>query len=600
MRSATVGQGDARRHPGLRSIRDRVVRKLGDRPATAPTKGSEAGGRRPSPASWNPRRIVASAALVAVVLLSVLGYVLATSQVTSRHEARARFAAQAASAAGLSRAIFAATVGPATATASQALGGPRVQPRALATLARTFGYVSVSVIGGKGHVLAATPQGLGTGSGTPEQVRIAIQHAVNGQPWFSNLFVGPDHGYAVAETLPFPTRFGRRVEVVIVPVAELYRFVSGYLAESFGNRSTHGFIFDGNGRFVGSSVAAAKAGQSPKVLRTILASRSGIGGTVQGTYDIPSGPYRGERFVATAPIVGTTWRVAITEPTSMLYPAAVGSQRWIMWAVFLAGALAALACLFFLRLSLTRATQLVSGARRVEQVNDALTTTNDELKAFSYSVSHDLRAPLRAIDGFTRIVIADDQGTLTAEQRRCLGVVRTSTRTMSTLIDDLLSYSRLVAQPLNRQTVGTAELVAGVERDLRGSEGNRVVFVNGALPAVEADLPMLRQLFSNLIQNAVKYSSGDMAPRVEVDSENATGELVFRVHDNGVGFDMRYADKLFEPFQRLHRAEDYEGTGVGLAIVKRIVARHGGRVWADGQVNGGATFYFTLDARKAS
>ena len=549
--------------------------------------------------SWNPQRIVASAALVVVVLVGALGYVLASSQARSRHEARARFAAQAASAAGLSQAIIAATVGPATATAAATLGGARVDPHALAAVARTFGYLSVSVVSADGHVLAASPGGVGVGFARPEEVTSAIRQAVAGRPFVSNLFAQSGHGYAVAETLPFSTNFGRRVEVLIVPVAAVYRFVSGYLARSFGSKTTHGFIFDGNGRFVGSSVLAAHAGQSPKVLRPILAGRSAANGTVQGTYDIPSGRYRGERFVATAPIAGTSWGVAITEPTSSLYPASVGSQRWIMWVVFLAGALAAIGCVFFLRQSLTRATQLVSEAQHVEQVNEALTATNDELKAFSYSVSHDLRAPLRAIDGFTRIVIVDDEGTLTSEQRRCLDVVRASTHKMGALIDDLLSYSRLVAQSLNRQTVGTAELVADVEQDLHASGADRVLFVNGSLPAVEADRTMLRQAFFNLIENAVKYSSGDTTPRVEVDSETQAGELIFRVRDNGIGFDMRYAAKLFQPFQRLHRAEDYAGTGVGLAIVQRIVARHGGRVWADSQVDGGATFYFTLQPRRA-
>jgi light-regulated signal transduction histidine kinase (bacteriophytochrome) len=174
--------------------------------------------------------------------------------------------------------------------------------------------------------------------------------------------------------------------------------------------------------------------------------------------------------------------------------------------------------------------------------------------------------------------------------------VRDNTQVMGDLIDDLLSFSRLANQPLKRRTVQTAELVAEVESELIANQNGRTIeFANGELPAVEADPALLRQVFANLLGNAVKYSRERERIRVAVDSERRDGELVFLVRDNGVGFDMRYVEKLFQVFQRLHRAEDYEGTGVGLAIVQRIITRHGGRVWAEGKPDEGATFYFTLN-----
>jgi PAS domain S-box-containing protein len=225
-----------------------------------------------------------------------------------------------------------------------------------------------------------------------------------------------------------------------------------------------------------------------------------------------------------------------------------------------------------------------------------LEASNRELNAFSYSVSHDLRAPLRAIDGFSRILMTDDQDTLTDKQRRYLGLVRAGTQTMGTLIDDLLGFSRLASQPLQRRTVDTAALVAELEDEIvMGQDGRPIKFINGELPVVQADSALLRQVFANLLGNAVKYSSKRDRPEVAVEAERRDGELVFVVRDNGVGFDMGYADKLFQVFQRLHRAEDYAGTGVGLAIVQRIVARHGGRVWAESSPDHGASFYFTLD-----
>jgi len=263
--------------------------------------------------------------------------------------------------------------------------------------------------------------------------------------------------------------------------------------------------------------------------------------------------------------------------------------------VFVGFALAALSCLYLLRRSLAGAARLVTQAVNVEAVNAELQAANAELNAFSYSVSHDLRAPLRAIDGFSRIVIEEDIGALTDSQRRYLELVRTNTQVMGTLIDDLLSFSRLANQPLTRRTVQTAEVVAQIQRDLLVDQNGRIIeFTTGQLPVVQGDPALVRQVFANLLDNALKYSRQREVTRITVDCESRDGELVFIVRDNGVGFDMRYADELFQVFQRLHRAEDYEGTGVGLAIVQRIVTRHGGRLWAEGKLDEGASFYFTL------
>jgi PAS domain S-box-containing protein len=242
--------------------------------------------------------------------------------------------------------------------------------------------------------------------------------------------------------------------------------------------------------------------------------------------------------------------------------------------------------------------QLREMTRELAERVAELEASNAELQSFSYSVSHDLRAPLRAIDGFSRIVIEDEEGTLTDSQRRYLALVRDNTQFMGTLIDELLAFSRLANQPLNRTTVHTDELVAALQTEICADQAGRIIeFTNGVLPAVQADPGLLRQVFANLLANAVKYSRQRETTLITVASETRRGELIFLVRDNGVGFDMRYRDRLFEAFQRLHRAEDYEGNGVGLAIVRRIVARHGGRAWARSQPDRGATFYFTLEDR---
>jgi PAS domain S-box-containing protein len=227
----------------------------------------------------------------------------------------------------------------------------------------------------------------------------------------------------------------------------------------------------------------------------------------------------------------------------------------------------------------------------------ALEATNAELESFSYSVSHDLRAPLRAIHGFSRILLEDHNAKLDAEAQRLLGVIDQNTRRMGQLIDDLLAFSRLGRQEITAGRVDMKELTTVVADDIKRAEGERngkLEIRIGALPPARGDRALLRQVVSNLLQNAVKFTRGRDNARIEVGSRLEGKQTVYYVKDNGAGFDLRYADKLFGVFQRLHRAEDFEGTGVGLAIVKRIVQRHGGRVWAEGKVDEGATFYFTL------
>jgi signal transduction histidine kinase len=240
------------------------------------------------------------------------------------------------------------------------------------------------------------------------------------------------------------------------------------------------------------------------------------------------------------------------------------------------------------------AVQLAEKETQLHRHAEELQAANKELEAFSYSVSHDLRAPLRAMDGFSRILLEEEQA-LSTSSRRYLGLVRDNALQMGHLVDDLLSFSRLSRQSLKRARVEPASLVAQVLEDLRTEHAGRPVeVVVGDLPTCMADLPLLKQVWSNLLANALKFTQRRASARIEVGCREQDGEQAYFVKDNGVGFDMRYADKLFGVFQRLHRAEDYEGTGVGLAIVQRIVHRHGGRVWAEAEEDKGATFHFTL------
>ena len=234
--------------------------------------------------------------------------------------------------------------------------------------------------------------------------------------------------------------------------------------------------------------------------------------------------------------------------------------------------------------------------QRVRERTEELESSNKELEAFSYSVSHDLRAPLRAVDGYSQIVLEDFGGLLPKEGQRYLRAIREGVQKMGTLIDDLLAFSRLTSTPLNKTEVNTSELVHGVLEELSTlMEGRQIDLRVGELPTCLCDQALMKQVWINLLSNAFKYTQKREVAVVKIGCKLTPEADIYFVQDNGTGFNMRYAEKLFGVFQRLHSEDDFEGTGVGLAIVQRVIHRHGGRIWAEAQEGEGATFYFTLN-----
>lgn len=250
----------------------------------------------------------------------------------------------------------------------------------------------------------------------------------------------------------------------------------------------------------------------------------------------------------------------------------------------------------------TARAELAERARELDEANQllaerstSLENANRELEAFSFSVSHDLRAPLRAIDSFANLLSEDHLDQLDSTGQSYLKRIRHNASRMNRLIDDLLAFSRLSRQPLNIQAVDLASLVEQVIAEQRQAYPALTFNVRlDSLPACQADPPMLRQVYENLVGNAFKYSSKRAQPQIEVGSLETADQTVYYVRDNGAGFDMAYASKLFGVFQRLHTTNEFEGNGVGLANVQRIIDRHGGQIWAEAAVDQGATFYFTL------
>ena len=276
-----------------------------------------------------------------------------------------------------------------------------------------------------------------------------------------------------------------------------------------------------------------------------------------------------------------------------------------MWMPILAGVAVFVAIVLLLRL-LSMQRQLAGAKRqmerislelehRVEERTAQLNATIRELEAFSYSISHDMRAPLRAIDGFSQMLQDDYNDKLDSEGKRLIEVIRNNTLNMGRLIDGLLAFSRLGRQQMESAPLSMSDLVKDAIEEVRTSiDGRNVEFRVSALPDVTGDRVLLRQVLINILSNAVKFSRDRNPAIIEIGSTVETDRNIYYVRDNGVGFDSQYAEKMFGVFQRLHAATEFEGTGLGLAIVQRIVQRHGGKVWAEGRPSAGATIYFAF------
>ncbi|MBE0558249.1 MAG: two-component sensor histidine kinase [Proteobacteria bacterium] len=217
------------------------------------------------------------------------------------------------------------------------------------------------------------------------------------------------------------------------------------------------------------------------------------------------------------------------------------------------------------------------------------------MESFSYSVSHDLRAPLRAIDGYARMILKRQADSFDEETRRQFNLIQENTRMMGQLIDDILAFSRLGRQNMATTDIDMEGLVGEVWEELRTINPNRQMILKiDRLPPSRGDRALIKQVITNLLSNAIKFTGTRDPAIIEVCGQVMENETVYTIKDNGVGFDMQFADRLFTAFQRLHGTDDFEGTGVGLAIVQRIILRHGGRVWAEGEVDKGASFSFSL------
>ena len=294
------------------------------------------------------------------------------------------------------------------------------------------------------------------------------------------------------------------------------------------------------------------------------------------------------------PVSPWGWGVVVEKPTAVILAPV---RKITLWLAAITGFMLLLGGIFAYRWAeIIFESQKLT--RDLKHYADRLENANKELESFSYSISHDLRSPLRAIDGFSRILLKEYGAKVDSEGKRLLDIVRTNAQRMGQLIDDLLAFSRVGRAEMRLSEINMEELANKVCEEIKAGMTGKTPQCNvGSLPPAFGDRAMMRQVFSNLLANAIKFTRTREEASIEVGGREAEEENVYYVKDNGVGFDAQYGHKLFGVFQRLHDMDEFEGTGIGLSIVKRIVEKHDGRVWAEGALNEGATFYFALPKR---
>jgi signal transduction histidine kinase len=562
-----------------------------------------------------PGLLLGSAALV-LALLGSFAYVIVDSQAESRREAERRFAVGATSAAELTTALFVTAAEGTQRNAAKAYGGRAPDENALAAQAKKSGWRYALIVGSDGKVLAATP-------GTPAAVRRAvstaphIRSALAGRPVLSDVRTA-GKGRTIEWALPFKTRFGRRVQVQGFNADLLSRFLGGYLRRTHGDDTSAGYLLDSRNHIVAWSGGAPKIGEgrmSPSFLAAL--NRGSQGSYQEGGV---------ERYFTSWPVEGSTWRVLVTDSTSRLYPTLAGSHQWFLYLVLAGFALAGGLSIFFLRRALVSDAQLAERNRQLAEANATLEArvaertaalearagelarSNAELEQFASVASHDLQEPLRKISMFSDRLRTRLGNGIPGEAASDLERVENAAQRMKRLIDDLLSFSRVASKESAPEPVDLGRVTQEVLGDLEA----RIVELDasidlGDLPVVEADRVQMRQLMQNLVSNALKFHREGEPPVVRIHgdvirghSPRFEGEAPFRdrcvitVEDNGIGFDEKYAERVFAPFERLHSRMRYDGTGIGLAIARKIVWRHGGDIEAKSSPGEGSKFMITL------
>ena len=545
------------------------------------------------------RAVLGAAVALLIIVLALFALALLRANSDERAEAENRFKDRARVSAALTESIFRSTSPQSARENVQRYGDAEVDPRDLTAQVRRGSLAYAVVLDAEGKPLASS-------AGTPPAAlrRILtkppdVQKALDGQQFFLSDFLeeeGLEAG-VMEFAAPFDTPFGRRVIVQGFPAQLIYTFLGGYLGQIPGPKETVAYILDSNGRVVGSPAAKSPPGREVNEPGLIAALKRGREGTFESAGE--------ERYFASWPVGGSTWRVVLSARTDRLY---AGISSTVEWLILLALALAGLVAVALLARAARAAAaveeanaRLAASNAELEHSNFELQRSNAELEQFASVASHDLQEPLRKVQTFGDQLERRFGESIPDEGLDYLRRMRRSAHRMSTLIEDLLRFSRVTTHARPAEPVDLARIAREVTSDLEAplQEARGTVHI-GALPEIEADPLQMRQLLQNLIANGIKFRRPGLEPEVRLEPVPAPGpgSIAFTVTDNGIGFEQEYADRIFRVFERLHPRDVYEGTGIGLAMCRKIVERHGGRMTADGRPGEGARFTVVLPRRQ--
>ena len=533
------------------------------------------------------RRALLLTVLGSLLALSLLGgaaWLLAESQRTEREQLRARYANGATVASALVDSLFFVAFRNTTQRAITQFSG-EVTSEMVEEYAKLNRSAYVAVLDDDGTILAAT-------SSAPASFRDTFLDAARTEDGYA---VGDVERRGAKEVVPSVVRFPAGQETRFLVTGAPLPIYRGFLGGSIGPLVKLGgdaYVLDGNGRTLGA-VSSSSPDRPPPPSDTLvgLARRTGSDEYRKGDQD---------RFYASEAVPATTWHVAVTAPTRELYEPTAGTGRWLPWLVLGFLGLALTAIVVLMRRALLASARIAAFNHELEVSNAELHRSNAELEQFAYVASHDLSAPLRAVAGFSQLLGSRYKGRLDADADEFIHHMQQGVDRMQRIIDDLLAYSRvgrggLAAEPVDLDAV-LDEVLGGLSADITARDA---VVSREPLGRVSGEPGQLSQVLQNLVSNAMKFTAPGVRPEVHVSCRREGGRVHVAVRDNGIGIDPDQAEQIFRMFQRLHGEEDFEGTGIGLAIAQKIIERHGGTIVVSPAPGGGTVFTFDVPDRAA-
>jgi signal transduction histidine kinase len=529
--------------------------------------------------------VVGGATVVVLVVLGLFAVQLNASQSGLRDRAISRFQDRAQVISALTQAILSSAAAPAAAT--RQYGGATVDPRLL-DKAAAQGHLAYSVVLDERGAIVAASKSLTPAARAALLASPAVRSATKGAPVAIG-DISTDGSAVVDLAVSLNTASGRRVLVSGAPTALFGPFLASYLTRVPARGGT-AYVLDSRGGVVGARDARQPVGR--------IVGDPGLAAAVRGG---GHGEYGKTGYFVAAPVPGSTWRVVMTSSRSSLFSSIQGSRKWLPWIILAVLGLTALAFLALLRRVMSANGKLADSNTRLQSTNALLrhaaelARSNAELEQFASIASHDLQEPLRKVQTFAAQINATEGERLSEQGQDFLRRMSDAAGRMRALIDDLLAFSRVSTKGKPFAPVDLGAIVPLVLSDLEVAVEERGARVDvGPLPTVEADALQMRQLLLNLLGNALKFQRPGVMPEVTVRAHVADGVAELTIADNGLGFDAQFATRIFRAFERLHGASAYPGTGIGLALCRKIVERHHGTITADGREGEGATFTIRL------